>query len=323
MTSGHEALVAHAPEAARALDAVEAAAWREASTIGLPALAWRVATACSAVHGLPPLGPPAADRRVDGRPPTGSHPGTPGQDAATVEAEGTAVAFAEQFATDVSAISAHLRAELFEQLGSRAASFTAVVFVMDVLPRTRAGLDALCPAGPALPAAGPAAWADVASPADVAGVWDALDTFTRAVPRLDALDPVTTELVRLRGARQHACRLCSSLRSRPALRAGADDATFAAIDAYADSDLSALRKAVLSFTDAFIWTPGRIDAAVVAGVAASTTEAQRVELVLDITRNALNKVAVALGADAAHVEDGVEIYDIDERGDLVYGVDLG
>ena len=41
-----------------------------------------------------------------------------------------------------------------------------------------------------------------------------------------------------------------------------------------------------------------------------------------MTRNALNKIAVALGADAAHVEDGIEIYDIDAAGELVYGLTL-
>ena len=46
------------------------------------------------------------------------------------------------------------------------------------------------------------------------------------------------------------------------------------------------------------------------------------ELVLDVTRNALNKIAVALGADAAHVEDGIEIYDVDADGELVYGLTL-
>ena len=45
-----------------------------------------------------------------------------------------------------------------------------------------------------------------------------------------------------------------------------------------------------------------------------------VELVLDVTRNALNKVAVALGADAAHVDDGIEVYDVEPDGSLVYGL---
>ena len=52
------------------------------------------------------------------------------------------------------------------------------------------------------------------------------------------------------------------------------------------------------------------------------SEAQQVELVLDITRNAINKVAVALAADAPHVEHGIEIYDVDDTGNLVYGLSL-
>jgi hypothetical protein len=31
-------------------------------------------------------------------------------------------------------------------------------------------------------------------------------------------------------------------------------------------------------------------------------------------------VAVALGADAAHVEEGIEIYDVEPDGSLVYGL---
>ena len=47
----------------------------------------------------------------------------------------------------------------------------------------------------------------------------------RQVARLDTLDPVLTELVRLRGARQHECRLCGSRRSVAAIGAGAEEAT--------------------------------------------------------------------------------------------------
>jgi len=142
------------------------------------------------------------------------------------------------------------------------------------------------------------------------------------VPALDTLDPVTSELIRLRGARQHDCRLCQSLRSRSALRAGATDATFDAVDHHAHSDLSPLQQAALAFTDAMIWTPGHLDPPVVDRLRAEADAAQQVEVVLDLTRNALNKVAVALGADAAHVEDGVEIYDVGPDGELQYGLNL-
>ena len=39
------------------------------------------------------------------------------------------------------------------------------------------------------------------------------------------------------------------------LEAGADEATFEAVDAYADSDLPPATKAALALTDAMIWTP--------------------------------------------------------------------
>jgi hypothetical protein len=45
-----------------------------------------------------------------------------------------------------------------------------------------------------------------------------------------------------------------------------------------------------------------------------------VELVLDVARNAQNKIAVALGADDPNVESGVEIYDVNPDGTLTYGL---
>jgi AhpD family alkylhydroperoxidase len=153
------------------------------------------------------------------------------------------------------------------------------------------------------------------------GLWPALDGLIRTVPALDALDPVTSELVRLRGARQHNCRLCRSLRNRTALRAGATEDDFAALDNYEDSGLTPLQRAALQFTDAMIWTPGRISESTIMALAAAATPAQQVELVLDITRNALNKVAVGLGADAAHVAEGVELYEVAPDGSLHYGLD--
>jgi AhpD family alkylhydroperoxidase len=177
------------------------------------------------------------------------------------------------------------------------------------VPRVRHALDALF---------APSAWSTPA-PAD-GHRWPAIEAFQQAVARLDTLDPVTTELVRLRGARQHQCRLCQSLRSRSALAAGADDATFAAVDDFAASDLSDARKAALSLTDALIWTPADVGEDVLSGVRAHFAPAQAVELVLDLMRNAGNKIAVALAADAPNVSEGVEIYDIGPDGTLTQGL---
>ena len=225
--------------------------------------------------------------------------------------ESAVLAFATQCCLDVASVTPEQRADFLAATGPLAGGLAAALWVVDMVPRTRAALDALFVPGPwPVPGVEPAP----------GGLWGALDDLVRVVPALDALDPVTSELVRLRGARQHNCRLCRSLRSRSALRAGATETDFAAVDTYADSSLSPLARASLAFCDAMLWTPGRIGPEVVAALRAEARPDQQVELVLDVTRNALNKVAVALGADAAHVEEGIEIYDVEPDGSLVYGL---
>jgi alkylhydroperoxidase family enzyme len=149
----------------------------------------------------------------------------------------------------------------------------------------------------------------------------AIDDLIRVVPSLQALDPVTTELVRLLGARRHRCRICQSLRSRSALVAGADDALFAAVDQYATSDLEPAQRAALAFAEAMLGVPGRVDLDRARALLEHFPPAACVELVLDVTRNAANKVAVALAADAPRVETGYEIYDVTPEGELLYGLD--
>ena len=301
MSSGARALERYAPEAAGALDAVVTATWAVSAGRGFLDTVLAAAAQNADLLDLPPLAPsgPAATT------------GGAVVGAAPADAVPPAVlAFAAQCTLDVASVTADQRALFLAAAGPASGDLAAALWVVDLVPRTRAALDALF---------GPGPW-----PGPTGGdadLWGALDRMIRVVPSLDALDPVTSELVRLRGARQHDCRLCRSLRSRPALRAGADDDTFAAIDHHADSDLPPLARAALAFTDAMIWTPGHIPATTLGDLQATTTPAQQVELVLDVARNALNKIAVGLGADAAHVEDGVEIYDVAPDGSLVYGLD--
>ena len=122
--------------------------------------------------------------------------------------------------------------------------------------------------------------------------------------------------MRLRGARQHDCRLCSSRRSADAIEAGADDAEFAAVDDYENSDLPDATKAALALVDAMIWTPDAVPAEVVARVREHLSDAQAVEVVLDVARNAANKIAVALRADAPEVSEGVQLFTTDADGTL-------
>ena len=214
-------------------------------------------------------------------------------------------AFADQFGVDVAGLDADQRAAFLGACGRRAFDVVQLVFAADFAPRVPAVLDRLFAAS---------TWPTTSS--DAAGSWPLLEELMVAVARSRHLDAPLTELVRLRGARQHDCAVCRSRRSRDAIEAGADDAMFAAVDHYADSDLPAPTRAALALTDAIIWTPYAVTDEVVAQVRADLSPAQAVEVVLDVLRNAANKIAVALGADAATVTDGVELFTTDADGHL-------
>lgn len=222
--------------------------------------------------------------------------------------ESPAVArFAEQFRVDVSVIDDGMRDDFALATGKHQFDVVQMVWISDVAPRVRAALDALF---------GPSEWPEQPRRYPVASVWETIDHFMVSVAQHRALDPTLTELVRLRGARQHDCRLCASRRSQDAIDAGAGDAEFAAVDHYASSDLPGATKAALTLVDAMIWTPTAIPDDVVAGVRRHLSDAQAVEVVLDVARNAANKIAVALRADAPEVTDGVQLFTTDSDGTL-------
>ena len=218
--------------------------------------------------------------------------------------------FGEQFAVDVSGISAEQRAAFMAALGDKAFRMVGLIFVADFVPRVRAGLTALGFA----PVVEPVVWDRDTDPLDVL-----LNQFVPTVGALRGLDPITTEVVRLRGAVTHNCRLCKSLREGAALDAGGTESMYSDIEQYESSSLlSARHKAALRYVDALIWTPSAIDADVVAGVREHFSDAEAMELTLDVMRNATNKIAVSLGADAARVEEGTERYLLGLDGQPVY-----
>jgi len=213
-------------------------------------------------------------------------------------------AFAEQFRVDVSQIGDELRADYIAATRIHQFSVAQMVWIGDATLRLRQALDALF---------GASEWpAPRRHP--VREVWETIDEFMRAVARHHALDPTLTELIRLRGARQHNCRLCQSRRSVAAIEAGADEALFTSVDDHASSDLPAATKAALALVDAVIWHPQDLGDEVLADVRAQLTPEQAVEVVLDVIRNGTNKIAVALGADEAEVTEGVQLFVTDEDG---------
>lgn len=231
----------------------------------------------------------------------------PDSDAETVLAD-----FAEQFTVDVSMVTDAQRAALTGALGRDAFGAVVQMYVADFLPRVAAGLTAL---------EQPVEWL-TDHPRWDAGI-DASDVvFNHLLPgvaRLRSLDPVTTEVVRLRGAVAHNCRLCKSLRDSTAMDAGGSESLYEDIERYEDSrSLTDGHKAALRYADALIWSPSRIEAAVAADVLQHFSPVQARELTLDVMRNASNKIAVALKADAPRVEQGTSLYYIDADGQPDY-----
>ncbi len=215
-------------------------------------------------------------------------------------------AFADQFRTDVSGVDDELREALAKETGEHQVAVVQMIWISDVAPRLDAVLDQLF---------GPSEWPSTRR-IPVRDVWGVIDEFTRTVARHAALDPIATELVRLRGARQHDCRLGQSRRAVAAISAGADEAMFDAVDDYEQGDLPEATKAALALTDAIIWTPSAVPEDVVARVREHLTDEQIVEVVLDVIRNATNKIEVALGTDEPEVTEGVQLFVTDADGVL-------
>ena len=230
------------------------------------------------------------------------------------EAEAVVTEFAEQFSADVSMITGDQRSRLWKCLGDSTFGAVVSIYIADFVPRVRAGLEALGIGEQYLGwVQGAFEWDHATELSDVV-----FNDFLPAVARMRALDPITSELVRLRGAAQHNCRLCKSLRESTALDAGGSETLYDDIERFESSALFDDRaKAALRYADALIWTPAHLDADDVAEVRARFSEAEAIELSFDIMRNASNKIAVSLGADGPRVDHGTERYLLDADGQTV------
>lgn len=221
--------------------------------------------------------------------------------------------FVDQFVLDVSSVSDAQRGAAFGVLGDGIAGFAQALYAVDLGIRR---VEVLRRLGPSVPA--PEFVVDIL---DDLAMWPALERYLRTVAKMRALDPATTELVRVRGAAAHQCRICKSRLSISAIeQLGSSDA-IEAIIASRDTELAPAHAVALQLVDAIVTQPTSLDDATVAALHAHYTPEQLHEMVHDVVRNALNKFAVALGGDAPVVSDGFEFYDIDETGDVVADVD--
>jgi alkylhydroperoxidase family enzyme len=218
-----------------------------------------------------------------------------------------AMDFAGQMVIDVASMTTDVRAAGLAALGSGAPAFVLAVWTEDMMIRTGAAWRELFGEE----------WRPMPTSAET-DPWVAHEKFLLEVAKLPALDPVSSELVRLRGARAHDCRLCQSRRSVSAIDLAGASALFDDGDPGGISEAQAL---ALQVVDAFVWQPIRWPPGLGAQVVDALGPAAATELTLDIVRNAANKIAVAFAADDPQVETGVEYYDIDvSTGELLYNV---
>lgn len=191
-------------------------------------------------------------------------------------------------------------------------TFTRAVWVADQTARQRLALGRLFepyaerpPAPPPLPAA----------PSLAA----AIRGMHAAAMLLDAVDPVTTELVRLRCADYHHCRYCRSVRLVAAGAAGADEEFLDQVRDYEASSLSEARKAALRLADAYMTDHRRLTPEAVDELRSWFEPAQIVEILLDTSSFNLQKVHVSLGTDAPAAEDRLTPLAFDAAGHSVVG----
>ena len=239
--------------------------------------------------------------------------------SAASSAERDVVDFAEQFVIDVGGTTEEMRDGLAARFGADGArALVTAIYVVEFTQRLQ--LIAARLLDDALPA-GSSAAADfvaanlAAAEASPAGL---LNAYQAAVVRGSALDPVTTELVRLRCARTHHCRICQTLRLADSRAAGVDEDMTAKVDFYERSDLPQRAKVALRVTDAFITRPDLLSDTVAGQARASFGPAELASLCLDITKWSTQKIKVALGTDGADRlvtdADGVALFGFDSGG---------
>jgi len=130
-----------------------------------------------------------------------------------------------------------------------------------------------------------------------------IDHFQAAAMRASRLDPLTTELVRLRCAEYHDCRVCSSLRTKEAVDAGFTEEIAEKISQYDTSDLPVSAKVALRFVDVMLTRPTALGDALSEDLRSYYSAEQIAELAFDVMKWSLQKVLVSLRIDVPPNDD--------------------
>ena len=223
-----------------------------------------------------------------------------------------ALALTEQFVIDVTGVLSGPLAASAGALGAEIGPFVQGLYLLDVGQRVDVVLSALL--GDTVTTD---SWAWGATGEIPSDPMTAIMAMLAAVGRLQVVDPITKELIRLRGARLHECRRCQSVRSVAALNAGANDDLLNATDPASIGKLSTGTIAALDLVDAMFVGPPSIDQELFGRLTQSYDREELVEIVSYLMRNACNKIPVAFGVDDAIVDEGFEYQLIDASGETV------
>ncbi len=230
------------------------------------------------------------------------------------DVERQVIALADQFAVDVNGISEAQIAALNEAIG--AGTVNALVnglYLIDMGLRLEQVVPVLLPAsGEAPAAAAPGAASQPAEDRD-ALIADTIAAFAAAAVLADGIDAVTSELVRLRCAQVHHCRLCGSLRQRSALDEGFDEDMAGRIARYEQGGFSEAQTAALRLVDTLILFPADAGADLRAELERHYTPGQVAELCFDVVKWSQQKALVATHIDAPPWE-GIHVLDFDGDG---------
>jgi AhpD family alkylhydroperoxidase len=124
-----------------------------------------------------------------------------------------------------------------------------------------------------------------------------ISRFAAAAVRAEALDPMVSEMVRLRCAQTHRCRLCASLRVDQALEKGLNEDMVAMIAQYQTAPLANNIKAALELADALILQPLAPEPGLLQRLTAHFTDQQISEMCFDVVKWSQQKALVALDLD--------------------------
>lgn len=143
-----------------------------------------------------------------------------------------------------------------------------------------------------------------------------IEEFARVAMRALELDPLVTEVVRLRCAEYHDCRVCSSLRIADAVAEGLDEEMRAEIRDYEHSELEERLKVALRYVDTIIADPNGLDADLRAELRSHFSASQIAEMSFDVMKWSFQKALVALRLEQPPWE-GLASLSFDEVGETV------